>query len=273
MVSSLEELQVTMTVMTSEPKVILDISPRPFLNFLDKDIQRLVYSFNYALNFFMASKYNVQNSHIYPRGRKYQILAFCFMLFMIAMCFYRMFTLDRTYRNEWNESYFKHKILMVISSVFFFTFAINFFIIFIEDEMHKTNNVLLILKIQNIHRSIDCSVKNFIVWNWISIITVIALDIFFHALFYISLTYSFVVDLICDNICHLMYIASDINLVLAIRIIILLRKYLDKWIKDIQMINYEQGNQEHCLKLFEMYLKIIKAYNLFKTIFQVLVSI
>ena len=257
--------------MTSKSKIISRISFQLFLhNSLDKDFKRLVYSFNYALKLFMASKYNVQNDHIYPRGKKYQILAFCFMLFMNALCIYRMFTIDLTFRDEWNMSYLKNKILTFICSVFFFTFAISFFIMFIVDEIHKTNNVLLILKMQNIHRSINFSVKNFIIWNWISIITVISTDILVQTLFYMSIKYPFVFDLICDNVCDLMYIASDINLVIATRIIILLRKYLEKWVENILNIN---ENEEHYLKLFEMYLKIVKAYNLYSTIFRVLVSV
>ena len=52
----------------------------------------------------------------------------------------------------------------------------------------------------------------------------------------------------------------------------MLRKYLEEWIRNILVMNDEQENYGLTLKLLGIYQNILKAFNLYKKIFQVLVS-
>ena len=146
--------------------------------------------------------------------------------------------------------------------------------LFILDIMHKRNNVLLILKIQTIHKKINISksIRSYIIWNWISILTTIFCEMILCFYHYGSVNASNIGEFALDWICDIMFITFDIHLVVAIRIIILFRKYVDEWVKDILKLNYEQENDKQCVQLFEIYQHILKAYNLYKVIFNVLVS-
>ncbi|CAH1640535.1 unnamed protein product [Spodoptera littoralis] len=68
-----------------------------------------------------------------------------------------------------------------------------------------------------------------------------------------------------------MFIALDVSIVVSMRFIILLRKYVEEWIKQALMVNYGRQDGERCNKLFRIYKNILKAYVLYKKIFHVLV--
>ena len=246
------------------------ITPNVFVHYnkLEKDIKRLVYSFNYPLNIFLTSKYEVKNNHIYATGPKYHIFAFCLMLSLNALCFFRIFVAE-----EKNKTQQKYDIFSIPTIINFVTYIIGFNTMFLLDYMHKNNNISLILVIQTIYRTIDFSksIGSFIFWNWISTIRIIFVHIFLNIVYYRTLT-SFDIGLIIDDICDVMCMPFDLNFVIAIRFIILLKNYLDKWIEDLVTMSKGNFNNDEYLKMFEIYGKILKAYCLYNEIFQVLVS-
>lgn len=229
-------------------------------------MQRIVFSFNFPLNLFLISKYSIRNCKIYPSGLKYRVFAFCFMLFTYTLCIFSMISVPIILDAR---TVFNYDLFIFFHMGYFFSSSIGFVILFILDIVHGKNNVLLILKIQTIHKGIDFSknIRSFLIWNWISITILISLHIVTNIVFYNGFrTYDFRVFL--DNMYDLLCIASDINFLIAIRIITLLRMYLDMWIEEIMVMN-----NERCPKLLEIYQNIFKAYNLYKKIFQVLVSL
>lgn len=101
---------------------------------------------------------------------------------------------------------------------------------------------------------------------------IILVHILINIMYYKPLI-SFDIGLIIDDICDMMCIHFDLNFVIAIRIIILLKEYLDKWIENLLTMSSENDNNDECLELFEIiYESILKAYSLYTEIFQVLVS-
>ena len=151
---------------------------------------------------------------------------------------------------------------------------VEFTTMFILDKVHKDRNVFLVLMIQYLNKSIDFSksVMLFVIWNWISILIVILINILTHGLYFALTHYPVVIDLVIDIAINTLYIAWEINLVISIRIIILLRKYMHEWINEVVKLSDQHENEERCLKLLEIYQSLLKAYNLYKRIFQVLVS-
>ena len=245
-------------------------------NRLEKDIEKWVNSYNFPLNLFLISKYNVQNGYIYSNGRKYRAQAFCFVFLLNALCLYLILSVDVT---DLKISSLESYALTLFITFTYIAYSIGCTIMFILDILHKDKNVLLVLKIQAIHKSIGRSktIQNCIICNWILFATVIFINFSLYILYHLSANYAFGIMVFLENICDITIIPWDINIIMAIRIVILLRKYLEVWIKEILMLNdvlgSEQENDEHYHKLLLVYQNILKAFNLYKQIFQVMVSL
>ena len=241
---------------------------------LEKEVQRIVQSFNVALHIFISSKYDIRNNNIYSRGWKYQLVSFCVTLFLCAIPIYRFF-IDDAYNTHLKQSEYYFYALTEI--IYFAVHSICLTILFILGIVHNNNYVSLILEIQTIYKSIDFSksIRSYIVWNWVSLFSSICVDIYLYSVFYIkfNLNYLSVIDNVLGYIFDVMFISFDVNYILAIRVIILLTKYLDEWSKDVLNLNDLHENNELCTKLIKIYLNIVKTFNMYTTIFQVLVSL
>lgn len=240
-------------------------------NRIDKEVHSIFYPFNFILTLFFSSKFSMKDNYITPNGNKYYIVLSFIVLFVIVICVYRICSGDG---GEAIENDGNNMIPLFINLSYYTYYSFGYTMLFILNITHRDNNVLLILRIQIIHRSVDFSnrIRSFINWNWISLLFVVLIDIFIYTLFYASSKYLNNLNFAIDVTCDLMFTTFDINVVISIRIITLLRKYLEEWIKKAQMINDEQENDINCIKLFETYQDILEAYKLYKIIFQVLVS-
>ena len=241
------------------------------VNKLEKDIQRLALSYNLPLNLFLFSKYNVRNNRIYPSGKIYHVYAFFFMLFPSVLYIYRMCLVEVTNQNI---TYIESSLFSFFAVLFGTNILFGFMMMFILDFVHKDNNVLLILKTQTIHRSIEFNteIRYYIAWNWISTVAIICANIIINVVYYGSFE-MYDVATVLDMFSDIIWVAVDINFVIVIRIIILLKQYLDKWINMVLKTNYEYDFDQQCRKLLEIYQNILKAYYLYNRMFQVLVSL
>ncbi|PZC79315.1 hypothetical protein B5X24_HaOG201013 [Helicoverpa armigera] len=238
---------------------------------LEKDMQKIVFSFNLAVNLFLTSKYNLRNNRIYKNGKLYHTFAFFLTLFMNACCIYRMVVLAAAEAHNKNKQ-LEWSIFIRLMVFYFFNNILGFTTVFILDFVHSENIVLLILEIQSLNRRFRFRdvVQSYIIWNWISLVTIICCNMIRNTIFYISWGYDHVVDQVIDIIMHTLLIALHLNVVIATRIIILLRKYLEEWINIIRT-NSHHNNDELCQELFDIYEIILRAYNLFGKIYQFLV--
>lgn len=153
---------------------------------------------------------------------------FISVILVNAMCFYRMFT------DDVGDGIIIGDIVIVsvFNMSYYIYYSFGYFMIFILNIIHSRNNVLVILRIQMIHKSIDFSqnIKSVIIWNWVSLLCTLAFNIFFSTVYYLSWTYSNCVDFTFDIVSDVMFITFDINLVYAFRVVTLLRKYLEECI-------------------------------------------
>ena len=242
-------------------------------NRLEKDVQKIVYSLNYALCVYLNSKYSVRNGFIYSSGKMSHLLSFCSMLVANMACIYRLVLVDVRKVNK-SMSNTEKDFFSLFFSTYYIMFMVGYTIVFILDTVHKKRNVVLMLKIQALNKSIDFStnITSIIVWNWVSILTIIFMNHFILIVYFTTCHYDNIIDLILDNIIIIVFISLEINFVISIRIIILLRKYLYEWIKAVVIMNHDLENKEQCQNLLNIYHNIMGTYNLYKRIFQVLVS-
>lgn len=240
-------------------------------NELDKEVQRIAKSLNFAFHLFFSSKYCVKRNRIYPIGNKYLLYSFSLILFINALCIYRALTIDIS---DGKMRHFENFFIRIFCVIYYIDHVVNFINLFILDFVHRNNYVTLILRIQSIHKDIDFNknIGSYIIWNLISILTTIFCDVFIYGIYCVFFSNINLVELIIDVICDAMYTAFDLKYVVAMLFIILLKNYLEEWIKDILMLHNSSENNEKCTKLHRTYQNIITAYNLYKTIFQISVS-
>ena len=192
---------------------------------------------------------------------------------MNSLCLCQIFTTDIILPTR-HETALEEDVLEIFDLLYDVSFIIGFTLMFIMNVVHRNNNVSLILMIQNIHRNIGLSkgYQSFIMWNWIVIISTICMNMIINALYYVTFDYNCVREIILDGLTDFFIMATDINVVIATRIIILLRKYLEEWIEDALAMDGEREDGDQCLKLLEIYENILKSFDLFKKIFQASVS-
>lgn len=229
-------------------------------NVLDKDIQRMFDSYHFILKFLLTPKYKIQNNEIVPVGKLIFIIWLILIIILFAVCAYRASIGDI------------HFILNAINLAYYIFTSIGCFVMFICLIYTSQGNCNLIIIFQKIHKSINISdyIKTFIVWNYVSV--------FFNFVF--NVVTIFIYFTICKDFSPIefaskaTYAVFDINVVYATRLLILLNKYLSEWIKYVNKLERRVDNDdEYCLKLHKSYLLIMKAYNLFKILFNILVRV
>ncbi|PZC79314.1 hypothetical protein B5X24_HaOG201012 [Helicoverpa armigera] len=186
-------------------------------NRLDNEIQKIAYSFDFAVQLFLFSLYNIKNNHIDPNGKIYHTSGIIFMFLLNSLCFYRMHSIAGL-RGKIEQ----FDLIIFLIFFYFGWYCVVFTMMYIQNILHKNYIVELILKIQAIHRNIGYkqSLHSFVIINWISIATIIISNIMCLITFCASGNYNDVIELVSDNICHFTYVAHHINVIVATRIII-----------------------------------------------------
>ena len=236
-------------------------------NKLDKDIQRIIQPFNIIFSVFFSSKYKIRNSYITPCDKKYQIILFVINVFFSVWSIYNM-VIDKS-SNYYMNMFFNSSASFVIYLFSILSFYSIYILLLICNIVYSRTNISLILKIQEIHKSINItknSVQSFVIGNWISFALLFCISITSITCFYMLFTHIYFLEFVIQILC----ITFDFNLVHYTCLIILLRKYLEAWI--LLVINYEEQSCEYCHKLFKIYENIFEAFKLYKTCFRVLVS-
>lgn len=236
-------------------------------NSLETDVQRIFYPFNYIMSLFLSSRFNLQPNSVRPISRKSLILRSLVVGFMIIATAYRIHLKDisRFGHNIENIS-----IVLLVSYFLIISRCMDYVCMFILNIVHRYNNVVLIVIIQSIHKSIHFNgIRSFIFWNWVLVVASTVFNVLAFILFGVICHF---VDLFC--VCELVIICFDVDFLYTIRVLVLMIKYLNGWIENFRMLHFHSGNDEmYCKKMFNVYCKILKVFDLYKSIFQVLVSI
>lgn len=235
-------------------------------NRLDEEIQRILFPFNFFLTLFSCPKYSIRDNYITPNGNKILI----FQLF--GICFVTAITIDllgltnlATFLPSGNAF-----IIKLISIFLNLTRWFNFISNAILNIKNSLDNVCLIIMIQSIYKSVKVTgVFSFTVVNWI--IVTIPIFIMVSASMSVAIIFS-VIPNFFHNACTYILISYEIDFLYNTRILHLLCKYIDHWIKKIDMMtNDREDDEAYCLKLFETYQNILKAYEMYKKLYEVVV--
>lgn len=230
---------------------------------LDANIKKIVLPFNIMLTAFNSSKYNISNGYMTPCRIKYHLSFFVIILFLNTLSFINVYHLA--------SKSVEAAIFIRIDFPFYLPFyAFNYLLLMICNIIHSSDNIFLVLKVQEIHRKCDIrkSFRYFIVCNWISVLLVAPLV--FSCFVFLSLYF----DLnLFELWCGFLMISYNLNVVYATRLMVLLRMYLAAWIEQIKNIERSgQGDLNIWREMFNVYQNILKAYENYKICFRVLVS-
>lgn len=115
----------------------------------------------------------------------------------------------------------------------------------------------------------DVSFKNFTRNNWISMIVIVSVFIlaFIHnQVFFGYLPFHVILGVMST-------ITFDVDIIIAIRYIKFLESKVVQWNHRILSSFVDRQNEECRKRLFEAYFQILKSYNIYKQIFQFVVSL
>lgn len=232
-------------------------------NRLEKDIQKMMFPVHLMFSIFLASKYTIKDDYVTPKGRVYRIFTFVFVAVLFGMTVNRLFFEGI----EDTLGLYNFDLVSLFYIYFCFFYLTLLAILFYLNMIHSEANISLILLIQKIYLGLDFSDNLKIITrrNWIGIVGTFLLNIFLQYLFYTTFDEFHLIDTILD----FLFTIFDLNLVYSLLVLLLLRRYLEKWIKLV----IGDFDDKTSVKLFIIYRNIIEAYNHYKTTFKLLVRL
>uniref|UniRef100_A0A2A4K7F9 Gustatory receptor n=1 Tax=Heliothis virescens TaxID=7102 RepID=A0A2A4K7F9_HELVI len=223
----------------------------------------MLYPVHLMLSLFLSSKYTIKDDYITPKGKTFYIATFAFILILYGLGINRVFfdDLEDTMGTD------NRDIITIIFSFSFVFYSIGFGLIFVLNYIHSDCSISFILTLQEVFNSLDFSDSIVFIthWNWFSMSIAFGVNVFLYMLYYITYHAFNPVDVVMD----IMFITFDMNLVYGILVITWLRKFLEKWIEDV--LAYDDVDEEFYRSYFQVYRNILIAYNLYKSLFQLLV--
>ena len=210
-------------------------------------------------------KYRIRNNAITPNDILYKFLLLCGTVFCIFLYVYRIIhNFDDNARAY--TFLFIQDIAVYADFFFHFTgFIMNFFIVLI----YSKNFVQMILIIQNVHRFVNNKVhtKSFIRNNWI-VVTVY----FITFISYFSYHYVLYPEIPLYVLCTLLVLITfDSDIIYAISLLRFVNDKIEQW---NQLVLFDHQAETTCFKKsFEVYLEILKTFDIYKNITQFTVSL
>lgn len=237
-------------------------------NRLHKDVQRMFYPFDVLLTLLFSAKYRIKNNCITTTKRKFCVLKILSIVFVVGGTFERVYRKDiNRFTNDDDTA-----TMSFLGFIIPVTRCLSYLINFLLNVVYRYKNIYLLLLIQKIHKNVDFvkNVRSFIIWNWILLATIVAVNLFGFIIFAASYNYF---DLF-KCLIELIFISFDIDFVYGVRILILLSMYLERWIQKVRLMNDGKENDKiYYKRLLETYQYVLKAYDVYKTLFQIMVSL
>lgn len=230
-------------------------------NTVDKDLQTMLLPLNLIPNIMLSPKYSIRKNLIKPNSIAFHVAGFCAVFIYTSFYVYRIY-----YINVEIPMNFTAPNICCYFDVFFYFYG--FFMCFVVSVMKTRTNIEFVLNYQEVHTFFGSrtNIKNFSLWNWISVILII--------IWYFGLTVFSIITGAPIHVCmiDLVIIIIDANTIYATRLIKLLDNVIVLINSEIQSLACFEVGKENCKKLFKAYYDIIKCYNILVTSFQQFVS-
>lgn len=231
-------------------------------NNVDEEFQNLLRPLNLIQSIYFYPKYRIRDNFITSNSYATKLLAFFVTIGYIIIPFYQMVV-----RITGHTSIIGIKKVFIVPDYFAFANSVfGFGINFLSCVLLSNSNISLVLRLQEAYRILICSkskLKTLIIYNWISIIALLATDVI------ISVSFLYVLNnLSLFNVFpYFIYMSFDFNIIYAICMSRMLSKTIVMWNLRVS------GEDELCWKkMSNAYMNILEAYALYGKVFQSYVS-
>ncbi|XP_060807369.1 uncharacterized protein LOC132903339 [Amyelois transitella] len=234
-------------------------------NFIDEDFQNMLLPLNIMQTVYFNRKFRIINNFITSNQTVQKTTSviggiICTVMFIVRF-------------------YFRYKVDMSFIFNFFNLFfnVIGFSINCVCAIVHCNSNVELILILYKIYtlQTNKIKLRNFKIWNWIYCVYLLISYIFVASLFFFLNVNIYICLLNC--LCSFIAFCHDFNMVYAIRLLELLSLELEIWTKELTIETVKTANEsnenEHCSRMFEIYINIQEAIMIHNRIYQTQVRI
>lgn len=236
-------------------------------NYVDKDLQSMLYPLNLTQKYVFCPKYRIENDHIVPVGLVHKLINLCFVIMSLLLFTYRWYT--RYFNKKISEFY---KVSDFYTNCLDFSFTLVNILLNNSTMYFKSNDyITFVLKLRDIHRFINNKIgfNRFIVGNWISIVLIFSYAVTFVLSVCIILRLPF-----HDYMCGFILCSVDLNTVYVIRLIKILKEKVLLWnsLTCKSSIMSDKERSEFYLRMFQAYENILGCFNAYKRSFQIVVS-
>ena len=236
-------------------------------NFVDTDVQSMLFPLNLMQNILLCPKYRIKNNFIHPNNLTSIVLTLCGGALSISLMCYRIyvyFTFD-VVKIYW-------KLLSISSYADLLLYCFGFIVNYVANVRQTKRNMAFVLKIQDVHRFLNekSYSKRFIIGNWFNFILIWGFYIYISIHIVCHFHLSVLVLFIC-----LTFMCFDINVVYATRILKLLSDKVHIWnIYTQRLVQMDHRDKEvYCKRMFQTYVDILESYKIYRSSFQQMVGI
>lgn len=235
-------------------------------NIIDKDLQKVLRPLNLVQTSLLCEKYTIRDNFITFNSYFYNFIAVLCTLLFRFVCLYLIimpFKIDDDAK----------RFIYTSNICDYIFYSIGYLLNNFTNIIQSYNNILLVLKIQHVHRILKINgqdLKSLVICNWICVIFLYSFFIF--NIIYICEAYPYIS--IIGLIATFATIAFDMNIVYALLVMKLMNKTLYMWIENLQKSRYvEDTERESYWKImFDVYLNMQEAYKIIENAFRPLVS-
>lgn len=211
-----------------------------------------------------SPRYCIKRNLITPNSIFIKLLSVCVMFALIFSVIHRNIVLP-FYKDL--DGTRLHGIVIYYDCLFSCS---RFIIIFIVTVVQSKSNIQFILCFQKVHNFLNNVVefKRYIVWNWISVVSVSCFMVVYLTAFYVYLELAFI-----WAYSWYFFIFFDINILYFIRVLKLLEDKVVLWnIQALQSLDGKRRGRFNHKELFKSYVDILETYNSNNRTFQIFVS-
>lgn len=229
---------------------------------LGKELEAVLKPLNVMDVLFLCTKYKLRKGKLIPHSSFYNVLSISFtFLLMLASC-YIIFTSSLTVQMK-SCPY----CLQFIRIIFYSLLAIGAFLNCYINIFRSKNMFLFLLKIKHVYKTLKMfkDIKSLAFSNWCY---VVILQVY-HLHWIVYSCFCYTPLSVGNNVTGLFWIVLDAALLYAIRIMRLLTLPLEKWVKEIKLIRFD--DEESWTKMLEVYKDLLEAYGIFEETFETLV--
>lgn len=228
-------------------------------NVLNRDIKNIFLPSDLMQHLFLSTKFVIKNGILYPIGMMYNIIVVFFLITIFVCWCSRLINSFDSALNGISDT---------AMGILFYFYGISLIIFYIFNSLRINSYITLISKIHFIQDNLNFKgIKCFIVWSWMSNVITLFVNFALVFTFYTFIPHFNFLDVLID----VFYINFDVHFIYSLQFIILLRHYLNYW-NDNLLKHIGEETDEYWMKLFEIYKSIMEAYDLYKKLFQILVS-